>query len=166
MVNNDNDSRHPSFASLHFRHSGHGRRIFGDRDPESTFFVQPAGFPRPQEWRDLSSSSPANGGIHGKKCKLLLCCFEGCPIKKPLSWGNCFAHIPNFVPACSRSLVVVSLGARTEISEEVNNVLHPHVPILSFPGSDIRSYSTLKRLRASPFYRPRSAASMLDLPVF
>jgi len=28
--------RHPSFGSLHFRHSGHGRRLFGGHDPEST----------------------------------------------------------------------------------------------------------------------------------
>ncbi len=29
-------NRHPSFSALHFRHSGHGRRLFGGHDPEST----------------------------------------------------------------------------------------------------------------------------------
>ena len=27
---------HPSFGCLHFRHSGHARRLFGGHDPEST----------------------------------------------------------------------------------------------------------------------------------
>jgi len=43
-------------------------------------FVQQAGFPRSREWREPDGASLANGGIHGKKCKPLLVCYEVCLI--------------------------------------------------------------------------------------
>ncbi len=49
MIINLLSNWHPSFPVLHIRHSGHGRRLFGCHDPESTCFVQTAGSPRPRE---------------------------------------------------------------------------------------------------------------------